>query len=142
MSIHSIDAQTQVRLLKGTEYPAIQTGDVLVLASIFYQVDLTGGHLKLTKIKENNPSEDHAKAAKDVMEADLTPAGVVAGRLKKHPLSCPHSDVSGTHATIFPDKIVDASTNGTFIIYHNRNTWVKVPADTGVRIGDVELSFN
>jgi len=74
------------------------------------------------------------------LESD-TGDSITVGRLKKNKLSCPHGDVSSTHATVFPDNIEDSSTNGTLIIYHNRTTFVKVPAGSGVKVGDVEITF-
>lgn len=63
MSIHG-DAKTLFKLAKSDAqklpYP-IATGDVLVLASIFYNVDSAGANYKLTKIKELTPPADAKK---------------------------------------------------------------------------------
>lgn len=76
-----------------------------------------------------------------MMEADIPAEGGNVGRLKKNNvMTCPHSDCSGLHATIYPDGVEDYSTNGTFIVYNRlRSGFVPVPAGTGVKVGDVEM---
>jgi hypothetical protein len=143
ISKHGIDSHTLVRLLKSeggvSKYP-LNERDILVLTSCHYHVDTAGEHYKLTLVKETNPSEDPKKAAPQTMESD-TGASITIGRLKKNKLSCPHGDVSSSHATVYPGFVEDQSTNGTLVNYHNRATFVKVPAGSGVKIGDVEILF-
>jgi hypothetical protein len=92
------------------------------LTSCYYNVDTAGAHYKLTLIKETNPSKDPKKVAPQQMEAD-TGDSVHVGRVKKCLLNITHGDVSGNHASLYPDGIEDTSSNGTLVIY-NRSQFV------------------
>jgi len=142
ISSHGLEVQTQIKLARSEnpgdfKYP-IAAGDIVNFASVVYNVNQAGAHYNLTLIKEIVPSGKEIPATIDMATED----GITVGKLKKNKVTVPHPEISGAgHSTLFADHIEDKSTNGTFINYHNRATFVPVPAGTAVRIGDIDIYF-
>ena len=111
--------QTSLRLVKGEAAP-LKTGDVISLAnSVYYSIEnLSGGSAKIKFLEEARPSTS-AYDKIDSKEFPVTEAGAVIGKKTTHAVFLKHSMCSGAHATIYPDRIVDSSSNGTFLALRN-----------------------
>jgi len=126
----------------GSKKYSLATGDVVAFDCNYYKVNELGATCDLTLFKVLRPVTDAKKQAPAALKGDMGAEGnITVGRLKARKFQVPYPDVSGHHATIYPDSVEDLSSNGTFVVYGTRSSFVPVPAGTGVKIGDFELSI-